>query len=71
MVGDPLVGVEDGGVVATAESLPDRGGSLAGELACEVHGDLPGEGDSGAAIACEAIPVRFTRVRPGESLLAA
>src|SRR5215207_10796398 len=38
-------GVQDGGVVASAEPGPDGGEGLAGVLTCEVHGDLarPGE----------------------------
>jgi fumarate reductase flavoprotein subunit len=40
----------------------------AGDLAASTYTRIVRYGD---ALACESIPVRFTRVRPGESLLAA
>src|SRR6185295_17351832 len=41
LVADLLVGVHDRGVVAAAEGLPDARQRQVGELAAEVHGDLP------------------------------
>ena len=50
--GDALVGVDNCGVVA-AEAAADLGEADVGQLAREVHGDLAGEGDLGAAVAGE------------------
>src|SRR3712207_8712047 len=47
---DAAVGVQDRGVVATAEVTTDRGGALVGHLAREVHGDLAGPRDLRPAV---------------------
>src|SRR3954453_23772044 len=42
-------GVHDGGVVTAVEGLGDGRQRKVGELAGEVHGELPGPGDGSAA----------------------
>src|SRR4051812_15524851 len=42
-------GVHDGGVVAAVEGFGDRGQRQVGELAGQVHGELPSAGDGSAA----------------------
>ena len=47
--GDLLVSVDDGGVVTTAELLGDRRIGEVGEVAEQVHRDLPGDDQAVAA----------------------
>ena len=43
---DGAVGVEDGGVVASAEMAADFFEAVIGQVAGQIHADLTGEGDA-------------------------
>ena len=52
---DPVHSVQDGRVVAIADAPADLGEAVTGELAGEVHGDLPGRRHVRAPIAIDQL----------------
>ena len=60
--------MNDGAVVASAECVADLLQRMLGELAGQVHGDLPGQGDiGGPAFACHVTVADLVMV--GHALL--